>query len=123
MNTVSGTLSGAFGVIWWVWSGLPLMAVCGWTAGKVVGGKGLGVVADFLLGITGAQTMHFFLATLQVTVRDSDTLLLSVLGAAALPGFIRFLIRRQDGRSSTHTAELTCRVVERTGRFEGYRDR
>jgi len=88
---------------------LLLMAVCGWTAGRVIGGKGLGVVTDILLGITGALTVRFFLDALRVTVH-TDILLLSALGAAALPGFIRFLIRRHDGQSTARpspTARLT----------------
>jgi len=56
----------------------------GWFAGKSVGGKRPGAVADILLGITGAQTVRFLRDVLRVSVEDSNALLFSVWGAAAL---------------------------------------
>ena len=79
---------------------LLLMALCGWFAGKSVGGMGMGTVADLLLGITGALTVRFFLDTVRVTVQDADAFLLSACGAATLPCFVRFLAKRHDRRAS-----------------------
>lgn len=80
------------GLIW-----LLLMAACGWTAGRSVGGKGLGVVADLLLGITGALGVRFFRDALGFTGPRLDAIFFfcSVCGAAALPGFVRYLMKRQ----------------------------
>ena len=75
---------------------LLLMALCGWLAGQMVGGKGRGNVTDFLLGITGALALRFCFDVLQVAVPDTDALVFSVCGAAALPALIRFLMRRRD---------------------------
>ena len=44
------------------------MALSGWFAGKSVGGKRLGAVADILLGITGAQMVG---ATKRITKRKT----------------------------------------------------
>jgi uncharacterized membrane protein YeaQ/YmgE (transglycosylase-associated protein family) len=87
------------------------MALCGWVAGKGVGGKGLGAVADSLLGITGALTVRFFLDALRVTVPDTDALLFSVWGAATLPSLLRLLIRRRDRRVSARSPQ-TPRLVK-----------
>ncbi|HEV3038240.1 MAG TPA: GlsB/YeaQ/YmgE family stress response membrane protein [Candidatus Angelobacter sp.] len=37
------------GIIWWIVVGL----IAGWAAGKIMKGKGYGVLADILLGIVG----------------------------------------------------------------------
>lgn len=37
------------GLIWWIVVGL----IAGWAAGKIMKGKGFGVLADILLGIVG----------------------------------------------------------------------
>lgn len=80
---------------------LLVMASCGWIAGEIVGGKGLGGVADILLGITGAMTVRFFLDALRSPVQDVTALLFGVWGAAGLAGFVRFLIKRHDERASS----------------------
>jgi uncharacterized membrane protein YeaQ/YmgE (transglycosylase-associated protein family) len=90
---------------------LLLMALCGWVAGKGVGGKALGTVADVLLGITGALTVRFFLDALRVTVPDADALLFSVWGAAASPSLLGRLMRRHDVRVSARAAQ-TPRLVK-----------
>lgn len=38
------------GIIWWIVIGL----IAGWAAGKIMKGRGYGVIADILLGIVGA---------------------------------------------------------------------
>jgi uncharacterized membrane protein YeaQ/YmgE (transglycosylase-associated protein family) len=80
---------------------LLVMGLCGWITGKIVGGKGLGVIADILLGITGALTVRFVLDALRVTVQDADAVLFSVWGAAGLAGLVRFVMKRREGRLST----------------------
>ena len=47
---------------------LILMALCGRTAGEIVGGKGFGRVADMLLGITGAFLVRFSVDALRIDV-------------------------------------------------------
>jgi uncharacterized membrane protein YeaQ/YmgE (transglycosylase-associated protein family) len=37
------------GIVWWIVVGL----IAGWAAGKIMKGKGYGVLADILLGIVG----------------------------------------------------------------------
>jgi uncharacterized membrane protein YeaQ/YmgE (transglycosylase-associated protein family) len=39
----------AHGIIWWVVVGL----IAGWASGKIMKGRGYGVIADILLGIVG----------------------------------------------------------------------
>jgi uncharacterized membrane protein YeaQ/YmgE (transglycosylase-associated protein family) len=77
-----------------VW--LLLMALCGWTAGEIVGGKGFGRAADILLGITGALTVRFSLEVVRIDMDAVNLLLFSVWGAAALPGIVRLLVRIHD---------------------------
>lgn len=91
-----------------VW--LILMAFCGWFTGESVGGERLGAMADILLGITGAMTVRFFLDVLRVHVEDSNALLFSVWGAAALPCLVRFLMKRRDSRASRQASQ-TCRIA------------
>jgi uncharacterized membrane protein YeaQ/YmgE (transglycosylase-associated protein family) len=74
---------------------LFLVALSGWAAGYIVGGKGFGVVADILLGFTGGMTVRFCLDAMGVRVTDVNLLLFSIWGAAALPGFVRVLVRRR----------------------------
>jgi len=38
------------GIIWWIIVGL----IAGWAAGKIMKGRGYGVIADIVLGILGA---------------------------------------------------------------------
>ena len=58
----------------WYLAWLLLMALCGWIAGQIVGGKDRGNITDFLLGITGALAVHFCFDVLRVTLPDSDAL-------------------------------------------------
>jgi uncharacterized membrane protein YeaQ/YmgE (transglycosylase-associated protein family) len=74
-----------------------LMALCGWTAGEIVGGKGFGRVADMLLGITGAFLVRFSVDALRIDVHTVNLLLFSIWGAAALPASVRFLAKRHRG--------------------------
>jgi len=86
---------------------LVLMASCGWTAGRIVGGKGGGTVADILFGITGALAVRFVLDALRVTVQDIDAFLFSVCGSAGLAGIARFLMKRHDERVSAFSPNAT----------------
>jgi uncharacterized membrane protein YeaQ/YmgE (transglycosylase-associated protein family) len=76
---------------------LILMALCGWAAAEIVGGKGLGRVADMLLGITGAFVVRFSMDALRIDVHAINLLLFSIWGAAALPSSVRFLAKRHGG--------------------------
>jgi uncharacterized membrane protein YeaQ/YmgE (transglycosylase-associated protein family) len=78
---------------------LLFMALCGWTAGEIVGGKGFGRVADMLLGITGAFLVRFSVDALRIDVHTVNLLLFSIWGAAALPASVRFLAKRHRGLS------------------------
>ena len=73
---------------------LFLVALSGWAAGYIVGGKGFGVVADICFGLTGGMTVRFCLDAMGVRVADVNLLLFSIWGAAALPGFARLIVRR-----------------------------
>ena len=84
---------------------LFVMALCGWFAGKSVGGKRLGAVTDILLGITGAQTVRFLLDVVRVSVDETNALLFSVWGAAALPCLVRFLMKGRDRRASARPSQ------------------
>jgi uncharacterized membrane protein YeaQ/YmgE (transglycosylase-associated protein family) len=72
---------------------LFLMAFCGWTAGEIVGGKGVGQVIDVLLGVTGALSVRLSLEGLRVDPNPVSLLLFSVWGAAALPAVVKYLVR------------------------------
>jgi uncharacterized membrane protein YeaQ/YmgE (transglycosylase-associated protein family) len=73
---------------------LFLVALSGWAAGYIVGGKGFGVVADIFFGLTGGMTVRFCLDAMGVRATDVNLLLFSIWGAAALPGFVRLIMRR-----------------------------
>ena len=89
-----------------------VMGLCGWTAGRIVGGKGLGAVADILLGITGAMAVRFVLEASSVAVQDINALLFSVWGAAGLAGLIRVVMRYHD----RDDARLNLAAYSRTKR-------
>ena len=73
---------------------LCLVALSGWAAGYIVGGKGFGVVADIFFGLTGGMAVRFCLDSMGVRVADVNLLLFSIWGAAALPGFVRLIVNR-----------------------------
>jgi len=73
---------------------LFLVALSGWAAGYIVGGKGFGVVADILFGFTGGMTVRFCLDAMSARLADVDLLLFSLWGAAALRVFVRLMIGR-----------------------------
>ena len=81
------------------------MALSGWFAGKSVGGKKLGAVADILLGITGAQMVRFLLDVLRVSVDDTHALLFSVWGPPHYLTWSRFLMKRRDRRASARPSQ------------------
>jgi uncharacterized membrane protein YeaQ/YmgE (transglycosylase-associated protein family) len=78
---------------------LFLVALSGWAAGYIVGGRGFGVVADILFGFTGGMTVRFCIDAMSVRVTDVNLLLFSIWGAAALSGFVRLRVRRRHNSS------------------------
>jgi len=83
---------------------LLLMAICGWTAVETVGGKGQGRISDLLLGITGGLAVRFLFEALRIDVDVVNLLLFSVWGAAALPGIVKFLLKRRRNRKAGDVA-------------------
>jgi len=84
---------------------LALMAMCGWFAGRVVGGRGVGGVADLLLGITGASAVRFFFDVLEPSLHHTEVLWFSVCGSAAFPMLVRILMKRHDTSVSVHASQ------------------
>lgn len=65
----------------------------------IVGGKAYGLVADALFGVTGAFAVDWVLGVLtHATMSWSDSTLLTIWGAAALPLLAHFLAKRQTAR-------------------------
>jgi uncharacterized membrane protein YeaQ/YmgE (transglycosylase-associated protein family) len=73
---------------------LFLVALSGWAAGYIVGGKGFSMVADICFGLTGGMAVRFCLDVMGVRVADVNLLLFSIWGAAAVSGFVRLVVRR-----------------------------
>ena len=81
---------------WWL---LIIGILTGLVTRAIVGGKAYGPVADALLGITGAFAVDWILAVLtQTNMSWSDSTLLTIWGAAALPLLAHFFTRRQTAR-------------------------
>ena len=82
--------------LWWL---LIIGILTGLVTRAIVGGKAYGPVADALLGITGAFAVDWMLAVLtQTNMSWSDSTLLTIWGAAALPLLAHFFARRQTTR-------------------------
>jgi len=65
----------------------------------IVGGKAYGLVTDALLGITGAFVVDWILRVLtHTTISWSNSALLAIWGAAALPLLAHFLAKRNTAR-------------------------
>ena len=81
------------------WLLLTIGIFTGLVTRTIVGGKAYGRVADALLGITGAFFVNWILELLiQTTMPWTNSTLLTIWGAAALPLFAHFLARHQTTR-------------------------
>lgn len=81
---------------WWL---VTIGALTGLVTRTIVGGKAYGLVADALLGITGAFAVDVMLEVLtHTTMPWSNSILLTIWGAAALPLLAHYLERRHAAR-------------------------
>jgi uncharacterized membrane protein YeaQ/YmgE (transglycosylase-associated protein family) len=85
------TESAVFDSMW-----LPLTGIIvGLLTRNIIGGKAYGVVADMLLGITGAFASAWLTETLALTqpIAWNNRLLFAIWGAVALPALARFFAK------------------------------
>ena len=89
---------------------LTIGIITGFVTRTIVGGKAYGAVADALLGITGAFAADWLLGVLtHTTFPSSNSTLLTIWGAAALPLLARFSTRRQlHGACTAPLPPLVC---------------
>jgi uncharacterized membrane protein YeaQ/YmgE (transglycosylase-associated protein family) len=81
---------------WWL---LLVGILTGLVTRTIVGGKAYGSAADALLGITGAFAVDWILRVLaHAPVSWSNSSLLTIWGAAALPLLTHFLTARPSAR-------------------------
>jgi|SRR5215475_1082693 len=81
---------------WWL---LIIGILTGLLTRAIVGGKAYGSVADALLGITGAFAVDWIMGVLSKSPMSwSDSTLITIWGAVALPLLTHFLTRRQPSR-------------------------
>jgi uncharacterized membrane protein YeaQ/YmgE (transglycosylase-associated protein family) len=73
-------------VLWWILVGL----IAGWLAGKIVRGKGFGVLADIVLGILGAFIGGWLMRVLGFAGYGGllYTILVATIGAVLLVWFV-----------------------------------
>jgi uncharacterized membrane protein YeaQ/YmgE (transglycosylase-associated protein family) len=82
--------------LWWL---LTIGILTGLVTRTVVGGEAYGLVADALLGITGAFAVDWMLGVVtHTTISWSNCTLFTIWGAAALPLLAHFFARRQTAR-------------------------
>jgi uncharacterized membrane protein YeaQ/YmgE (transglycosylase-associated protein family) len=74
-------------LIWWALAGL----VAGWATGKIMSGKGHGVVADIVIGIVGAIVGGFLMGILGFTGSGGflNTVLVAIIGGCVLTFVVR----------------------------------
>jgi uncharacterized membrane protein YeaQ/YmgE (transglycosylase-associated protein family) len=78
------------GLIWWIIVGL----IAGWAAGKIMKGRGYGVIADIVLGMLGGIIGGWVVGLLDIGGGGLIwSILVSILGAVILIWLAR-LIRR-----------------------------
>ena len=81
---------------WWL---LTIGILAGLATRSIVGGQAYGPIADALLGITGAFFVNWILELLtHTTMSWSDSTMLTIWGAAALPLLAHLLTRHQSVR-------------------------
>lgn len=80
-----------FTLLWWVLIGL----IAGWATGKIMKGKGYGVLMDILLGIAGAVLGGWILRFLGFAGSGGliYTILVAIGGAVVLTALARMLNR------------------------------
>ena len=73
-------------MLWWILVGL----IAGWLAGKIVRGKGFGVLADIVLGILGAFIGGWLMRVLGFAGYGGllYTILVATIGAVLLVWFV-----------------------------------
>lgn len=74
-------------LIWWALAGL----VAGWATGKIMSGKGYGVIHDIAIGIVGAIVGGWLMGMLGIAGSGGllYTVLVAILGACLLTFVIR----------------------------------
>lgn len=86
---------------YFIW--LPVVGLSGWATGEIVGGEGLGRVADILLGISGAFLVRFITEVGRFPLDYVTLLLFSVWGAAAPPATVRLFLKHRRKSGSRRT--------------------
>lgn len=78
------------GIIWWIIVGL----IAGWAAGKIMKGRGYGVLADIVLGIVGAILGGWVVGMLGLGGGGLIwSILVAILGAVILIWLVRLIKR------------------------------
>lgn len=78
--------------------------IAGWLAGKIMTGKGFGVIGDVLLGVGGSVVVGMIFGSAFSTITAGNALgwlvefVVALLGACALVGIVH-LIRREPLRT------------------------
>jgi uncharacterized membrane protein YeaQ/YmgE (transglycosylase-associated protein family) len=80
---------GLHGLVLWIIVGL----IAGWLAGKLMRGKGFGVIGDILLGIVGAIVGSWLMGFVGFRVRGGILweILIATIGAVVLVGLLRLV--------------------------------
>ena len=79
-------------LLWWIVVGL----IAGWATGKIMAGKGYGVLMNIGLGIAGAILGGFLMRVLGFSGRGGliYTILIAIVGAVILTTAIQLLFKR-----------------------------
>ena len=81
-------------VVFWVLF-LFIGGVIGWLAGRIIQGRGFGIVLDVVIGIVGAMLGGWMAGILGIhTASSIGAFLLALIGAVVLVGLTRFVVRR-----------------------------
>ena len=68
--------------------------VIGWLAGRIVRGRGFGIISDIVIGIVGAMLGGWMGGVLGFYASSSfGAFLLALIGAVVLVGLTRFVVR------------------------------
>jgi uncharacterized membrane protein YeaQ/YmgE (transglycosylase-associated protein family) len=80
------------GLIWWIVVGL----IAGWAAGKIMKGKGFGVMWDVVLGIAGAVLGGWLLGFIGFAGAGLlGSIVVAIIGACILIGLSRLVAKGQ----------------------------
>ena len=78
---------------YWLWI-LFIGGVIGWVAGIIIRGRGFGMLADIVIGITGAMFGGWMANVLGLSIGGSlGMFLVAVIGAVVLVGLTRLVVR------------------------------